>query len=74
VGGCFPTEGDFAILELVEVKKRYLLVKINVVPYLVEAVHRYFKEAEGAAVLWMRGLSGTLPRGSGRCLSNTAST
>jgi len=52
VGNCFPTEGDFAILELVEVKRRYPLVRINAVPYLVEAVHRYFKEAEerGCAV------------------------
>jgi len=52
VGGCFPTEGDFAILELVEVKRRYPLVRINAVPYLVEAVHRYFKEADerGCAV------------------------
>jgi len=52
VGNCFPTEGDFAILELVEVRRRYPLVRINAVPYLVEAVHRYFKEAEerGCAV------------------------
>ena len=52
MGNCFPTEGDFAILELVEVKRRYPLVRINAVPYLVEAVHRYFKEAEerGCAV------------------------
>jgi len=56
VGGCFPTEGDFAILELVEVKKRYPIVKINAVPYLVEAVHRYFKEAEGRGCVVDEGL------------------
>jgi len=56
VGNCFPAEGpsggDFAVLELVKAKRRYPLVRINAVPYLVEAVHRYFKEAEerGCAV------------------------
>jgi len=42
VGGCFPTEGDFAILELIKVKRRYPLVRINAMPHLVEAVHKYF--------------------------------
>jgi len=43
---CAPSRGDFAILELIEKKRRYHLVEINVVPYLVEAVHEYFKEAK----------------------------
>jgi len=49
---CAPSEGDFAIEEFAAVKRQNPLVRINVISYLVDAVHKYFEEAKerGCAV------------------------
>jgi len=50
--GHYARAGDYAVLELVSMKRRYPLAKINVATYLIDAITKYLREARerGCAV------------------------
>jgi len=43
---CISNVGDLALLEYVTVRRRNPLVEVNILPYLIDAIHEYFKEAK----------------------------
>jgi len=44
--GCISNVGDLALLEYVTVRRRYPLIDVNILPYLIDAIREYFKEAK----------------------------
>jgi len=42
---CISNVGDLALMEYLTIRRRYPLIEVNIMPYLVDAVREYFKEA-----------------------------